>query len=81
MEKIKTGQLVRIKGFGKGDAIYGKPLEKLLIGLTGRFIRPIMSLDGYKTYAGDFEYDPDIHDANKFMPCFAYVIVELVYKP
>ena len=87
MEKIKTGQLVRIKGFGKMDAGYRHPLGKLLIGKTGRFIpwrdsrmtKDVpWSLDDGKTYAGDFEYDPDVLDENKYFPAFASVIVEPV---
>jgi hypothetical protein len=80
MTKIRAGQLVRIKKFGNRDAVYGTTLERKLIGQTGRFIY-VISFDDGKTYAGDFEYDPDILEHNKSKPCFSYVYVEPVDDP
>jgi len=85
MKKIKVGQLVRIKGFGKGDAIYGKPLEKLLIGQTGRFVArmkhdDIVSLS-HGTVGGEFEFEPDVQNQNQYLPCFSHVYVEPVDEP
>lgn len=86
MTKIRVGQLVRIKGFSKFDAIYFSKDKNDLIGQTGRFIEwrderikaeaPHISFVDKKAYAGDFEYDPDPMGENKFHPTFVAVYVE-----
>ena len=77
MTIIRVGQLVKIKDFSKFDAMSYSPDRKKMIGLTGRFtsnprIHPLTK----NAYHGDFEFDPDPLDDNKFRVAFSAVIVE-----
>lgn len=85
MTKIEKGQLVRITGFHKKDALYG--IRTSFIGLTGRFVEytiPIMKgiqspksyMDG--TWSGQFQFEPDFLGDNSHPPVFSYVYVEPV---
>ena len=77
MTIIRVGQLVKIKEFAKFDAMSYSPDRKKMIGLTGRFIStPRLHPLTRNAYHGDFEFDPDPLDENKFRPVFSAVIVE-----